>query len=101
MRRSTLLVFTAAIFLLVSGFNLERALVPREEILSGGPPKDGIRALPDPKFVAAGEADFVAPEDEVIGVVLAGRARAFPVKILNWHEVVNSEAAGTPYAVTF
>ena len=101
MQRIPILALAVAAFLLLSGFNLEHSLVPREEILSGGPPKDGIPALLDPKFVAAGEADFVAPEDEVIGVVLEGRARAFPVKILNWHEVVNSEVAGKPYAVTF
>ena len=75
--------------------------MPSEEILAGGPPKDGIPALLEPQFVNAGEADFAAPEDEVIGAVIEGRALAFPVKILNWHEVVNGRTGGMPYAVTF
>lgn len=90
-----------ALFIMLAGFNLDNALVPREEILSGGPPKDGIPALLKPKFITAQEADFLEPGDKVIGVHIGGEARAYPIKILNWHEVVNDTIAGIPIVVTF
>ena len=83
------------------GFKLDNAIVPREEILAGGPPKDGIPALLEPKFVSAQQADFIKADDQVIGVVVAGEARAYPIKILNWHEVVNDTIGKKPIAVTF
>ena len=83
------------------GFSLDNAIVPKDEILSGGPPKDGIPALLEPKFVQAGEADFISASDLVIGVVVSGQPKAYPIKILNWHEVVNDVVAETPLAVTF
>jgi hypothetical protein len=55
----------------------------------------------EPKFVNAETADFLSPEDQVIGVVLNGQPKAYPIKILNWHEVVNDDAGDTPIAVTF
>ncbi len=83
------------------GFALDNAVVPKDEILAGGPPKDGIPALLAPKFINAVEADFVKPGDQVIGVVLNGQAKAYPIKILNWHEVVNDTAGDMPIVVTF
>lgn len=83
------------------GFSLDSAIVPQSEILSGGPPKDGIPALLEPVMVAAERADFMAAEDEVIGVVVAGQARAYPIKILNWHEAVNDAVEDRPFVVTF
>ena len=87
--------------LLLSGFKLDKAIVPQEEILSGGPPKDGIPAILAPKFLKAAMADFLNPKDEVIGVATGGQAKAYPIKILNWHEVVNDSINGLPIAVTF
>ena len=84
-----------------TGFALENAIVPREEILAGGPPKDGIPALLKPKFVGVDQADFLSPEDQVIGVVMSGQPKAYPIKILNWHEVVNDNAGDMPMVVTF
>ena len=83
------------------GFDLNNAIVPPDEILSGGPPKDGIPALLKPKFVSAAEAEFMRAEDQVMGVIVAGRPRAYPIKILNWHEVVNDAVGGKTFAVTF
>ncbi len=83
------------------GFTLDNAIVPKEEILAGGPPKDGIPALLAPKFVSARQVDFIKADDQVIGVVVAGEARAYPIKILNWHEVVNDTIGNKPLAVTF
>ena len=85
----------------MTGFALDNAIVPREEILAGGPPKDGIPALLEPKFVRADKADFLSPEDQVIGVVMSGQPKAYPIKILNWHEVVNDNAGDMPMVVTF
>ena len=58
-------------------------------------------ALLEPKFVSAENADFLGPEDQVIGVVVQGQPKAYPIKILNWHEVVNDDAGDISIAVTF
>jgi hypothetical protein len=86
---------------LKNGFDLAGSLVPTSEIHQGGPPRDGIPALDDPRFVAAGEAGFLEDTDRVLGLVLGGEARAYPIGILNWHEIVNDQVAGRPVAVTF
>lgn len=71
------------------------------EILSGGPPKDGIPALDDPQFIALDDADLPANEP-VITVALAGEVpRAYPVRYLMWHEIVNDQIGDMPVAVTF
>jgi hypothetical protein len=85
----------------LTGFDLARHNVPPGEILDGGPPKDGIPAILQPKFVSASDAVFLTPEDQVVGVVVAGKARAYPLKILNWHEVVDDAVADRPFAVTY
>ena len=101
MRRLYILPLLMAIYFFVSGFALDNAIVPREEILSGGPPKDGIPALLEPKFVGAEQAEFMKADDQVLGIVISGQPRAYPIKILNWHEVVNDRVNDTPIAVTF
>ena len=84
-----------------SPFDFSNATVPKEEIRSGGPPKDGIPALSKPKLIAAQAASYLAPEDRVIGVVMGGEARAFPLRILNFHEIVNDRLGDQPIAVTY
>lgn len=101
MKRHYMFAFFLIIPFVMTGFSLDNAIVPKEEILAGGPPKDGIPALLEPKFVSAENADFMGPEDQVIGVILQGQPKAYPIKILNWHEVVNDDAGDTPIAVTF
>lgn len=73
----------------VNGFDLSDTLVPHGEIARGGPQKDGIPALTDPAFVTAAEATFVAEDDRVIGVARNGLAKAYPLALMNWHEIVN------------
>ncbi len=85
----------------VAGFDLSRHSVPTEEILSGGPSKDGIPAITKPKLVPADKADFLGPDDLVIGIVVGDQPRAYPLRILNWHEVVDDSVGGTPIAVTY
>ncbi len=78
-----------------------RHTVPLREFQSGGPGKDGIPALDRPHFVRTAEASFLRQREPVIALTLAGRARAYPLQILTWHEIVNDVVAGVPVAVTF
>lgn len=94
-------ISSIAFLLFLSGFNLDNAMVPREEILSGGPPKDGIPAILNPEFIPRGKAGFLENSDPVIGVKIGPEARAYPIKILNWHEVVNDTVNGVPIVVAF
>ena len=101
MKRPYIFVFFLIIPPCMAGFSLDNAIVPKEEILAGGPPKDGIPALLDPKFVNSEKAGFLEPDDQVIGVALHGQPKAYPIKILNWHEVVNDSTGGVPFVFTF
>jgi len=85
----------------LSGFDTTRHNIPVEEILAGGPPKDGIPALLKPKFVSAEAADFLSEDDRVLGVAAGPAAKAYPLRILNWHEVVNDVLGDRPVAVTY
>jgi hypothetical protein len=83
-------------------FDVTRRLVDLREIALGGPPRDGIPALIEPRFVSAAEAgSFMRDNDEVIGVVENAKAKAYPIKILTYHEVVNDQVGGRPVAVTY
>ena len=76
--------------------------VPYSEILSGGPPKDGIPALKDPQFVSVADADgWLKPKEPVILVQVGDDARAYPIQILIWHEIANDTVGGEPLVVTF
>ena len=101
MKRPYFIAIFLIIPIFITGFTLDNAIVPKDEILAGGPPKDGIPALLEPKFVSAERADFLSPEDQVIGVLLYGQPMAYPTKILNWHEVVNDTVGDMPIVVTF
>ena len=70
------------------------------ELLNGGPPKDGIPSIDDPKFDAAKTTPF--PEEEVvIGLVINDESVAYPLGILNWHEIVNDTVGGINVSVTY
>jgi len=84
-----------------NGFDVSNALIDADEIVSGGPKKDGIPAIDQPKFVAAKHVDFLTPTERVLGLVIAGVAKAYPVKILNWHEIVNDRIRGNAFVVTY
>lgn len=76
-------------------------LVPLEKIVSGGPPKDGIPSIDNPRFVSAEKASFMQDGDIVLGLRHNGITKAYPLKILVWHEIVNDNIAGLPVAVTY
>lgn len=84
-----------------NGFDLDSASIPINEILQGGPGKDGIPAIDSPEFIQAADADFLKPDDRILGLTLDGKAKAYPVKILDWHEVVNDSIGDRYFAVTF
>jgi hypothetical protein len=76
--------------------------IPYSEILSGGPPKDGIPAVDDPKFVSVKEADeWIGPQEPVALFQVGDEARAYPLQILMWHEIVNDTIGDMPVTVTF
>jgi hypothetical protein len=72
-----------------------------DEIISGGVPRDGIPAITSPDIISPSEATYMSNNDLVIGVVINGRARAYPVDILNYHEIVNDNLAGRSICVTY
>jgi hypothetical protein len=84
----------------LNGFVLAPLAVPVDEILSGGPPRDGIPALSDPETVAASESPW--EDDEiVIGVAIDEAARAYPIPLLVWHELVNDTVGDRPILVSY
>ena len=97
------------------GTNTERANIPLEEVLSGGPPPQGIPALGfsgdwqevasasnAPTFVSQDEAEgWLEPQEPVALLSLQGDAKIYPLQILTWHEIVNDTLSGVPVAVSF
>ena len=76
--------------------------VPLSEIVSGGPGRDGIPPIDEPHFTSAGEAaGWLDPREPVMVVVEADDARAYPLQILIWHEIVNDTVGGIPVAVSY
>ncbi len=76
-------------------------LIPLQEILSGGPPKDGIPSIDDPQFLLSREVDFLEDDDVGILVELDGHVKFYPYAILNWHEIVNDRMAGEDITVSY
>lgn len=83
------------------GFNLDPLLVPRADLAASPARKDDIPALSDPEAVAASAADWIEADEHVIGVTLGGQSRAWPLRFLAWHRIVNDTLAGEPIAVTW
>lgn len=76
--------------------------VPFDEIISGGPPPDGIPPIDNPQFESIEAAnEWLQPQSPVIALEMDGEARAYPLAIMTRHEIVNDEIAGQPVAVTF
>ncbi|MDW3205891.1 MAG: DUF3179 domain-containing protein [Alphaproteobacteria bacterium] len=81
--------------------DFSRAAIDLGEIRSGGPPKDGIPAIDDPVFVSVGDIDDIAPNEPVVGLHINGEWRAYPLRVLMWHEIANDTIGGVPVAATF
>jgi hypothetical protein len=92
------------------GFDLTTTLVPRGEIVASGMSKNGLKAMDLPALITADALEPIRRErksaylvsgDRVIGVEIEGRARAYPIRVMNWHEVVNDTLGGRAIAVTY
>ncbi len=82
--------------------DFSKIAVPPGEIVSGGPPKDGIPAIDDPTFEGASSANAWLDDREPVMVVERGEeAKAYPLAILVWHEIVNDRVGGEPVTVTY
>lgn len=82
--------------------DFSRRAVPLAEIVSGGPPRDGIPSIDRPRFETARAADrWLTDRDPVMVVEHDGAVKGYPLAILIWHEIVNDVVGGLPVAVTF
>lgn len=72
-----------------NGFDLSNATIPKQLILPGGPARDGIPAIDSPSFENAAAVDWLEGEDQVLSISINNVHRAYPIPILNWHEIVN------------
>ncbi len=81
--------------------DFSKSTVDFSEILSGGPPKDGIPAIDDPTFRPVREVGNIGESEPVIYLSLGGETKAYPLRIMMWHEIANDTIAGTPVSVTY
>ncbi|MGF1701357.1 DUF3179 domain-containing protein [Photobacterium makurazakiensis] len=85
----------------LNGFSLDRSIIPTTEILPGGPGKDGIPAILNPTFISASQATYLKSHDPILGLSLNGQHRAYPIKIMDWHEVVNDKVNGHHFVISY
>jgi Protein of unknown function (DUF3179) len=82
--------------------DFNKTIISYDDVLSGGPPKDGIPPIDQPTFVSVEEADAWLADVEPVVLVEAGNvAKAYPLQILMWHEIVNDSVDGVPLSITF
>ena len=82
--------------------DFSRHSVPYTEIQSGGPGRDGVPPIDNPKYIdVATPPDYMTDADPVISLEINGDARAYPLAILISHEIVNDEVGGVPVSVTY
>lgn len=77
-------------------------LVPLDEIISGGPPPDGIPPIEDPVFLdVADNLEILDPAESIVALEINGDARAYPIRVMIWHEIVNDTVGGEAVSVTY
>lgn len=77
-------------------------IVDPAKIVGGGPPKDGIPSIDNPKFVRLDEADqWIEDNELVLGIIYKGVKRVYPLQIMVWHEIVNDVISGDPLLITY
>ena len=85
-----------------NGFDLSQATVPVDQIIEGGPPRDGIPAIDEPGFFSVRQAEsFLSGGASVLGLDFNGQTKAYPIAILNYHEVVNDYFGDIPVVITY
>src|SRR6266545_6199515 len=80
---------------------LPRPLLDPDQILSGGPPPDGIPPVDEPRFSRAATVDWLADAEPLLSLTVGGETRGYPLQVMTWHEIVNDTIAGVPVAVTY
>ena len=83
------LIPKVALSQVMNGFDVKDALIPITEIRHGGPPRDGIPSIDSPVFISGQKSDYPNDSDRVLGVFYNGVAKAYPIAIMNYHEIVN------------
>jgi hypothetical protein len=96
-----LILCSAAQAQILNDFDLSEAAVAADQIKRGGVPRDGIPSIDDPKFIVADDADFLKDKDRVLGVFRNGIAKAYPIRILDHHEIVNDHFGDEAIVVTY
>ncbi len=76
-------------------------LLPLDDLLSGGPPPDGIPAIDDPQHQPVGDVDWLDDDEPVLSLTVGEETRAYPLRVLTWHEIANDVVGGVPVAVTY
>ncbi|MES0880057.1 DUF3179 domain-containing protein [Roseibium sp. SCP14] len=86
-----------------AGFTTDfsKATVNLDTIFSGGPPKDGIPSIDDPRFEKARDISWLGDREPVIRLELDETIKAYPLQILIWHEIVNDHIGSIPVSVTY
>ena len=84
-----------------NGFDLKGSLIPVNQIFGGGPAKDGIPSIDQPEFVLADKVGYLQDDSPVLGISYQGVTKAYPINILNWHEIVNDQFNQQPVVITF
>jgi hypothetical protein len=85
----------------VMDFDVTCSSIPIAEIQQGGPPKDGIPAIDEPKYIKKESVDYLSDDDLVIGIVIGSRSRAYPTRILDRHEIVNDSIGDNSLLITY
>jgi hypothetical protein len=85
----------------LGGFDLTGLRVARSLLVAGGPGKDGIKSVDAPEFSDAGSATWVGRDTEVLGIEIEGDVRAYPLRMLEYHQIVNDVVGGVPVAITY
>lgn len=85
----------------LNGFELTDLKIEEEAILPGGPPRDGIPSIDKPQYISPDKADFMKPDDMVLSFTQGNVTRAYPLRVLVWHEIVNETIDGRPILVTY
>ncbi len=81
--------------------NFDRTSIDYNEIVTDGPRRDQIPPIHDPKFVKAAEAEGIGLKEPVLSIGIDGDFRAYPLRILLWHEIVNDTIGGVPVLVSY
>ena len=84
-----------------NGFELDNLEIPLTAVFQGGPAKEGVPSIEDPQFLSPANASFLQDHEPIIGVFVNGIAKAYPIKIMNYHEIINDQFGDEAVAITY